>query len=137
MNTCKFFTPIIATILASTMPLAITACNPGANDSNVLNMISSPTPVPLSVKKGYYVAMQAAVGLEHTADIAVDSKLITPGSPTAIKVADGLDKLHTVMTAANTALKAGDAATLSQKIQEVENLVAQVAPLLPNAQAAE
>lgn len=128
----KYVTTILATILASTIPLSLSACH-GIDTENAFNAISQPTPIPLSVKKGYYVAIQAAIGLEHTASIAVDSKLIKPGSPTAIKVADGLDKIHTAMAAADTAFKVGDAASLVDKVQKIEDTVAQVAPLLSGA----
>lgn len=128
---------IIAFALASTVPLT-SACNPAitgdvASGSSTIgsgSTISPSSAISAEAKRAYYVALVGAVGLERGAELAVDMRIIQPGSPTAIRVADGLVKLKRAMDLGETALKANDSFQLVQQTGIIKSLTTDIKRLL-------
>lgn len=118
---------LLATALASTIPIA--GCGPIAAPAAISGtVVGEITP---KLKQAYVVAVSGAMALERAAELSVDLKLVTPGSPTAIQIADHLDNLHKLLQRADQALKVGDAITLTQNVGQIKELTKTIKVFLP------
>ncbi len=105
--------------------LSLTACQLPAIS------IGSPTaPAPLAQTVVDDKALQLAwasfdVALDGI-NILIDAKVIKPGTPKAIAVADGIDKVTGFLTAAESAAAAGSARDYGAALANVRGAIAQL-----------
>lgn len=97
----------------------------------VLNPNAAVLGETLKDEKALYAAEAAFYGANAAAEAAVDNKLITPGSPLAIQIADGLAKAKDALGAARAAYKIGDATTYVGKLAAVQGFVGDAWKLIP------
>lgn len=116
--------------------LALTALlSSGCSGCSVLQKITSNDHAVLGQtlvdEKALYAAEAAMYGADTAAGAAVDSGLLKPGSPDAIKVANWLEEAHKALLVARTAYHAGDAKTTLDRLSAAQAFIGQAWALIP------
>jgi hypothetical protein len=118
--------------------ISAAACS-GCQSGPFSNVVSDDKGVlteTLNDEKALYAVEAAFYGANSAAEAAVDTGLLKPGSPDAVKVADYLAQGHTALLAARAAYRAGDAKTYTQKLASVQAFVASAWALIPGKKEA-
>lgn len=121
---------ILSTLLLAPVLSGCAAIGAAGTAISVANALSQPIEVPLKVRKGYYLLLAGATGMEHLAEGAVDTGLLTPGSERAVWVADRLNDLKAIVDAARIAYHAKDTKTLQEKIEAGNAIIEVMTPVV-------
>lgn len=101
--------------------LALSACSMGG-------VTSAPAPLTHTVidEQALTLASQTVDVLALSATALVKNHVIRAGSPTALKLADGLDRARNAVMAAASARKAGNATSYAEALTQARAAIAQV-----------
>lgn len=125
-------------ILAICAPLALTACNLGsqgqiASASTVAASVADAVGAPKPTLQGTAIDEQALTLAAKAVDLAalsasalVAARVIEPGTPRALALAQGLDRARMAVNAAADARNAGNATSYTAALADAENAVAQI-----------
>lgn len=129
----KVFRRVVLVLSAGLLLTTLPACT-GAIPPQQIPGTTVPTantqPITLELKKRYFQALTIAKGLNTAAELAVDMGLLTPGSKTAVTVADLLNDLKKAMDAADTAFKVNNAIRLEANVRNMDTITASIKGLL-------
>jgi len=117
-------------LFAATL-LGIAVITAGCSGCSILSNDHALLASTLTDEKALYACEAAMYGADAAAGAAVDAGLLKPGSPEALKVADGLDEAHKALEAARSAYKVGDAVATGDRITAAQAFIAQAWALIP------
>ena len=105
-------------IIALSLGLAACSTNP----------LASPAPLASTTidEKGLIIALQTFDTLLTAVDKLVAAGVITPGSPTAVKIADAINTAKIALQAASAAQQAGNASSYISAISEAQAAIANI-----------
>lgn len=125
-------------ILAACAPLALSACNLGtqgqiASVSAGAASVADAAGVPKPTLQGTAVDEKAITLAAKAVDVAavsasalVAARVIEPGTPKALAIAEGLDRARDAVNAAAAARNAGNATSYTAALADAEQAVAQI-----------
>lgn len=126
---------LISAALLTTTPLALGGCSGGIGTAiSVATGSADETLNTVIDEQGYFALLAGEKLLNQMADKAVDFKILTPGSSTAVLVANGLKKYSEVSLAAQQAKRLNDAPGVNAKIAEGSALYVHILGLVSGKQ---
>jgi hypothetical protein len=107
-------------IAAAALSFPLAACE-------TMGTTQSPAPLQQTAidDRGVRIAFLSLDAVATLVDQAIDAKLIVPGSPKALTIANALTRAKAAVNAASHAQKAGSVATYQQAMDEATAAIAQ------------
>lgn len=107
---------MIKKFIACFAALALAACNPvgGVSSSGTVATLNA------AAKNTIHLTFSTLDAVALTSKSLVEVGIIKAGSPTALSIADGLDKTRTLLNAASAAQQAGNAGEYLRLIGEAQ-----------------
>lgn len=120
----KHITGFVGLLLAAGCLLFMGACTLGSP----LSVPPAPAPLTRTIidEQALTLAGQTVDVLALSASALVKSHAIVPGSPTALKLADGLDRARAAINAAALARAAGNATSYAEALTKARAAIGQV-----------
>lgn len=116
-------------LIATCAALSLVAC---AQPSTSPDGVPAPSlTLYLSIEKGLLYAESAKLGADATAAAAVDSGLLKPGSPDAIRIADALQAAQNALVLARAAQNVGRLDTVQAQVSLATTLIGSALVLIP------
>ena len=124
----KHITGIAGLLLAQGCLLFMGACTLGGP----LSVPPAPAPLTHTIidEQALTLASQTVDVLALSASALVKNHVITPGSPAALKLADGIDRARTAINAAALAREAGNSKSYAEALTKARAAIAQVRSVL-------